>query len=291
MDLLERSMKKTKTIVDGMESQSVEMVIETMPSNNMMTGKSFKDTLLGKDGDDGALWRPKSEFEMVAIDNDYFLAKISSVDDYNFAKVSGHRQDNYPQILHANVGEEDTVAGEGGLNKATEVNPKIMENFGPWILVSHKIRRRSKKQSGHEEYGNVHEKRIVNIQGNNNVQNTRERQTRFALLTLDINIDEGLDNLGWKRRLMKLIFHPTGLLVEGGSRIVRTVVVNVKDGDNMGTSSPFSEHIGKEHHQDPLISRKGQEIDAMEEDSVKDTLVGESYLRMDMEMVSEPCPI
>lgn len=36
-----------------------------------------------------ALWHPKSYFELVALDNDYFIVKFSSIEDYNFAKFEG----------------------------------------------------------------------------------------------------------------------------------------------------------------------------------------------------------
>ena len=36
-----------------------------------------------------ALWHPKSLIDLVAIDNDYFLVKFASKDDYNFAKFEG----------------------------------------------------------------------------------------------------------------------------------------------------------------------------------------------------------
>ncbi|XP_019160457.1 PREDICTED: uncharacterized protein LOC109157027 [Ipomoea nil] len=36
-----------------------------------------------------ALWRPKGSFEMVAIDNDYFLVKFGSRDDLDYAKFEG----------------------------------------------------------------------------------------------------------------------------------------------------------------------------------------------------------
>lgn len=36
-----------------------------------------------------ALWRPKGKMELVAIDNDYFLVKFSSVEDYEYAKYEG----------------------------------------------------------------------------------------------------------------------------------------------------------------------------------------------------------
>ena len=36
-----------------------------------------------------ALWHPKSHIDLVAMDNDYFLVKFASKDDYNFAKYEG----------------------------------------------------------------------------------------------------------------------------------------------------------------------------------------------------------
>lgn len=36
-----------------------------------------------------SLWRPKARMELVTVDNGYFLAKFSSVDDYEFAKYGG----------------------------------------------------------------------------------------------------------------------------------------------------------------------------------------------------------
>ena len=36
-----------------------------------------------------ALWLPKSQMELVAIDNDYFLVKFASVNDYKYAKYEG----------------------------------------------------------------------------------------------------------------------------------------------------------------------------------------------------------
>ncbi|XVF47016.1 hypothetical protein PTKIN_Ptkin03bG0075200 [Pterospermum kingtungense] len=36
-----------------------------------------------------ALWKPKSQMEMVALENDFFLVRFSSVEDYNFAKFEG----------------------------------------------------------------------------------------------------------------------------------------------------------------------------------------------------------
>ena len=35
------------------------------------------------------LWKLKSSIHLIAIDNDYFLVKFSSLDDYNYAKFEG----------------------------------------------------------------------------------------------------------------------------------------------------------------------------------------------------------
>lgn len=36
-----------------------------------------------------AMWHPKSRMELVALDNDYFLVKFASIDDYKYAKFEG----------------------------------------------------------------------------------------------------------------------------------------------------------------------------------------------------------
>ncbi|XVF67807.1 hypothetical protein PTKIN_Ptkin10aG0151500 [Pterospermum kingtungense] len=36
-----------------------------------------------------AMWRPKLRIELVALENDYFLVKFASSDDYNYAKFEG----------------------------------------------------------------------------------------------------------------------------------------------------------------------------------------------------------
>ena len=36
-----------------------------------------------------ALWQPKSAMEVVAIENDYFLAKFASIEDYEYALYGG----------------------------------------------------------------------------------------------------------------------------------------------------------------------------------------------------------
>ncbi|XVF74478.1 hypothetical protein PTKIN_Ptkin13bG0113500 [Pterospermum kingtungense] len=83
-----------------------------------------------------ALWHPKSQVELIAIDNDYFLVKFASMEDYN------HGKENCPSILVEEIKDAEVEMAEQKVNQATvgggdnrqnkevEVNTEDMDSFG-----------------------------------------------------------------------------------------------------------------------------------------------------------------
>ncbi|XVF74118.1 hypothetical protein PTKIN_Ptkin13bG0034600 [Pterospermum kingtungense] len=378
MDLLERSTKKSKTTSLSEDFDSVDVVMETIPSSRLAAATetmgvgvsrpfpSFKDTLMGDKGkgsksglwDDGglvsdddeevnveeedeecptirltkeekirlrqpwgqtlivkvlgrsvgyntllrrilALWRPKSKIEMVAIENDYFLVKFESSEDYHYAKFEGPwmvmehylivqewtpnfdpltnhtervlvwvrfpclpieyydkeflmrvgtyigrpvrvdqatslvsrgkfarmcvevditkpllskfklrrrvRRIEYEGIhlvcFHCGIYGHRTESCLGKINcdndvnrgeihqpdQEVEINPEIIEAFGPWMLASRKPRRGERKQSGQGTSGH----RGL-LKGNNSLKGEVARGSKFTALEM-LNNEEGID--------------------------------------------------------------------------------------------------
>ena len=70
--------KKKKIIIRKLWKQS--LIIKLL-------GRSIgHKTLLSKLG---IMWRPKANFDLVSMDNGFFLVKLVSIDDYEFAKYGG----------------------------------------------------------------------------------------------------------------------------------------------------------------------------------------------------------